>query len=90
MLIREHQHAEQPPCILGAQRPPLRNGFPQIPPVFAERQPGEGIPDKRNQIHPSINVRFRRIPDGTFLIHVSLLCGGTRINEKRKPEGLRF
>ena len=76
VLIREHQHAEQPACILRAQRPPLRNGFPQVSPVLAERQSGESVPDKRDQIHPSLNIRFRRIPDGTFLIHGSLLCGG--------------
>ena len=44
--------------------------------VLAERQSGESVPDKRDQIHPSLNIRFRRIPDGTFLIHGSLLCGG--------------
>ncbi len=65
VLIREHQHAEQPPCILGAQRP--RSAMASAgSPVLASDSPGEGIPDKSNQIHPSINVRFRRIPDGTF------------------------
>lgn len=41
VLIREHQHAEQPPCILGAQRPPLRNGFPQIPRYSPSDSPGK-------------------------------------------------